>query len=303
MNEKTVCVVMSTYNGEKYLREQLDSILEQADVKVRIFVRDDGSTDSTIDILESYKKDGLISYYKGENKGPKYSFLEALLNSPKCDYYAFADQDDVWESSKLNVALGKLVETENSLKPSLYCGSTKLVDANLKPLSIKNGFMEPHEFLCGERRSVAGCTMVFNNALKQLICQYEPKVFPMHDAWIQNVSMAIDSYIVYDSIPYILYRQHGNNAVGGRKGILASVKRRINYLKKQGKNFQTKMYLEILQNYKGYMPKDKIERCFRICSYKESIKNKFKVFSDKKFWAGRFHWKIETMILILFNWF
>ena len=98
---KTVRVLLSTYNGETYLREQIDSLIKQIGLVVKIAVRDDGSTDATLDILEEYRKKGLLEYFAEENVGYRKSFL--TLSSyfvGKADYYAFCDQDDVWKPNK-----------------------------------------------------------------------------------------------------------------------------------------------------------------------------------------------------------
>lgn len=94
---KTVSVLLSTYNGEKYLREQLDSLLVQQGVDLRIIARDDGSKDTTVEILKEYAgKDTRVSFFEGKNVGPAQSFFDLIMKSPDSDYYAFCDQDDVW---------------------------------------------------------------------------------------------------------------------------------------------------------------------------------------------------------------
>lgn len=102
MNTKSVQVVMSTYNGEKYLKEQIDSILSQEGVDVRLYIRDDGSSDRTTDILASYQEHKNVKIEKGNNLGFAKSFLTALDECDEADYYAFSDQDDVWEKDKLS---------------------------------------------------------------------------------------------------------------------------------------------------------------------------------------------------------
>lgn len=105
MNTKSVQVVMSTYNGEKYLKEQIDSILSQEGVDVRLYIRDDGSSDRTTDILASYQEHKNVKIEKGNNLGFAKSFLTALDECDEADYYAFSDQDDVWEKDKLSTAI------------------------------------------------------------------------------------------------------------------------------------------------------------------------------------------------------
>ena len=104
---------MSTYNGEKYLREQIDSILKQTQVDAQLIVRDDGSSDGTVRILEEYSRNyPNVSFYQGTNVGVGKSFLELLKNAPQADYYSFADQDDVWLEDKLNHAVSIIRQIE-----------------------------------------------------------------------------------------------------------------------------------------------------------------------------------------------
>ena len=108
---RNILVLMSTYNGEKYLKEQIDSILAQKNVEVTIQVRDDGSTDGTIRILEEYQKCGKLNWYSSTNMGPAKSFLDLVYNAPlKYDYYAFCDQDDYWKEDKLYKAIETVSE-------------------------------------------------------------------------------------------------------------------------------------------------------------------------------------------------
>ena len=126
---KIVCVLLSTYNGEKYLKEQLDSVLNQKDITLNFLVRDDGSTDSTIDILKQYEKEGKIKLIVGKNIGYKKSFYELAKLAPLSDYYAFCDQDDVWDDDKLITAVNML-ERENNSIPLLYFSALRVVNNN-----------------------------------------------------------------------------------------------------------------------------------------------------------------------------
>ena len=130
-----VTVVMSTYNGEKYISEQIDSILKQNCVRVKLYIRDDGSKDNTRQMIEEYAKRYDNIYYEfGENVGFSKSFLYALKNAPDAQYYAFSDQDDVWSEDKIittialiqdvaGAALGfqNAYETDEFLKPTKKC--------------------------------------------------------------------------------------------------------------------------------------------------------------------------------------
>ena len=129
---KKVLVLMSTYNGQMYLKEQLVSIYAQKGVDCTLLVRDDGSSDCTKQILAEEEKNGNLRWYEGRNVGPARSFWDLLLNAPKCEWYAFSDQDDVWHEDKLKAALEQFGNCVD--RPALYFGQTQLVDENLCPM-------------------------------------------------------------------------------------------------------------------------------------------------------------------------
>ena len=250
MKEPKVCVLMSTYNGEKYLREQIDSILKQTQVDAQLIVRDDGSSDGTVRILEEYSRNyPNVSFYQGTNVGVGKSFLELLKNAPQADYYSFADQDDVWLEDKLNHAVSIIRQIEQkdttglrgekyvitglkreelldsdhtSSVPVLYGSNQTLVDAEL--VEIGRHYQKPPKcdlYNCMSRNCFYGCTMVLNCALRDIYLTLpEPseKVLARknHDGWILYCAL-INGIVVYEHSSRILYRQHANNVVGGKK--------------------------------------------------------------------------------------
>ena len=116
---------MSTYNGEKYIDEQIDSVLAQKNVRVDLLIRDDGSKDETVRIIKRYcEKFDNIKFYEGPNLKPARSFLNLIETAElNYDYYAFCDQDDVWHEDKLYQAIEKIGKKKDSQKPILYyCG-------------------------------------------------------------------------------------------------------------------------------------------------------------------------------------
>ena len=135
-----VCILMSTYNGEKYLEEQLESLVRQEGVEIRILVRDDGSKDATADIVKRWqaKYPKIIEFVQGENVGFAMSFTHLLQMAveryPAVEYFAFCDQDDVWLPNKLRIAIDKLTSHEKEL--ALYISTTKLVDQNLNFIGL-----------------------------------------------------------------------------------------------------------------------------------------------------------------------
>lgn len=309
MVKQSVCVVMSTYNGEKYLGEQMESILRQEGCEVTVFVRDDGSSDETVSILQSYREQG-VQFLSGENCGAKKSFLLALREAPEAEFYAFADQDDVWDSDKLSVAVGEIQKAQrnNPGKCVLYSCRTCLVDENLREIHVSKKdkasaktSLQVRPFLRGQTRNSAGCTMVFNRVLRDLVCRYMPTVYSMHDAWVRQVCLAVGGIFLYDPVPHILYRQHGANAVGGKRGIGASLLRRLSFYKRMGRCYYTKMLQEIYGQYKDRMPAENIERYTKVSSYKKSFRNRIALLCDKEFFHGSFRYRVETFILVLFG--
>lgn len=222
MNVMTkIIVLMSTFNGEKYLREQIDSVLNQKNVEVKLLVRDDGSTDSTKEILEEYRKTKLLDWFDGKNLKPARSFMELVYKAPDFDYYAFCDQDDVWLPDKLDIALKVLKGSENT-KPALYYGRPRMVDVNLAAINnnLKQGIeMKDTISSAVVRSKCTGCTIVMNRALRVALCSKEPEYLVMHDAWAHKTCLALSGDVYFDNDVHILYRQHGNNQIGIPKNL------------------------------------------------------------------------------------
>lgn len=216
-----VAVLMSTYNGEKYLREQLDSIICQKNVEVYLFIRDDGSTDKTASLLTKYESETDNFFYinKGDDKNigirESYFRLMKYVNAlfPEICFYAFADQDDVWLDMKIETGIRKIAESKNP-KGALYYSNKVFVNSGLKVIkreSIKY-YDDYMEILWPSLAS--GCTMIFNKKLVDFVLLYEPKIECLHDAWLYRLAKSIGSDIVFDKGAYILYRQHENNVCG-----------------------------------------------------------------------------------------
>ena len=159
---KKVLVLLSTYNGEKYLREQLDSVLSQEGVDVSLLIRDDGSKDGTLNILKEYSVKDNVNYYEGVNCGPSESFHDLMRHAKGYDYYAFCDQDDVWNNDKLITAVRLLEEKKQDL-PLLYCSNLNVVDEHLnycrlchsEKYDLSNKYLGLVDFFA------VGCTEVF----------------------------------------------------------------------------------------------------------------------------------------------
>ena len=209
-----ILVMMSTYNGETYLQEMIDSIYAQENCEVDLWVRDDGSKDRTLEILEEYANTKNTKYYTGGNLRSAGSFYDLLMNVPmEYDYYACCDQDDFWEKDKLITAISKFKQ-EDMHKPCMYYSGQKIVDEKLELMychNLETRRSVPANFLFNQ---VAGCTMVINKKLLEC-ARLNPKATPsMHDSYLYRLCAVLNGVFYIDSCGKILYRQHGNNVVG-----------------------------------------------------------------------------------------
>ena len=251
----SVLILLSTYNGQKYLREQLDSLYAQADVDVFILARDDGSKDETVKILEEYQsKNGRMSILAHSNIGCAKSFYTlidyASTRMSHYDYYAFCDQDDVWQTKKLSKAVEKLDEHESSNK--LYFSTANYVDANLNFIKKTNAPQYFDYKTCVFRNPVLGCTMVFDYAFLKIInTDFTKRIstqgkLQLHDAWAYKCANFLNTIIVNDENAYINYRQHGGNVTVAEKSLVSKYKNALTgyYHNKNAHLSNCKMLLE-----------------------------------------------------------
>ena len=275
-----VLVLLSTYNGERYLEEQLESLFNQKEVEVQVMVRDDGSIDKTIEILNKYKNKKLLQWYQGKNLGPARSFLDLISKAKEVDYYAFCDQDDVWDDYKLKIAIDEIKKVGDNI-PKLYCANYQLVDSNLNKLpdqfhASTTKFSEALVSSC-----CTGCTVVFNKKLLNILKMYMPKIVVMHDDWTHKVCLAVGGKVIYDNNKVLMYRQHGSNADGGVRSLkskILGVFKRI----KAGDCIRSRQIAEILNGYSEIMPNANIELVMSIADYKKSLKNRLKILISRK---------------------
>ncbi|MCD8173509.1 MAG: glycosyltransferase family 2 protein [Alistipes sp.] len=301
INKYTVTVLMSTYNGERYLREQIYSVLGQKGVDINLLVRDDGSTDGTCKILQDYQDKGKLRWYTGPNLKSALSFMDLLFNAPESDFYAFCDQDDVWDADKLVVATSKLTAYNN--EPALYCSATRIVDSKLNYMRLddKKGFLFTFEEALF-RNPATGCTMLFNKALRNIVCSYRPEWVYMHDSWIYKICLAIDGYVFFDPQPHISYRQHGNNVVGASKNTIFDViRRRIKDYKKGQTHVRLRQVENLLQGYEHHIrDKYKVDVLKTLINYKSFIR-KLRIWRNPKITTKSIEGKIAMFVVILIN--
>lgn len=216
-------VLLSTYNGEAYLRQQLDSLIAQVGTEVQVLARDDGSSDGTPSILSEYAKKfpGRLRILPvSKPLGAMQSFA-ALMAASVSDYVAFSDQDDVWDPEKLAVLMGRMRRLEaecGKATPCLVHSDLRLVGKNLEPVADsfwafsnihpENNHLRHLVF----RNTVTGCAMMCNRALLRRALPI-PADAVMHDHWLA-LCASVFGRIEVEPRPLVSYRQHGENAIG-----------------------------------------------------------------------------------------
>ena len=228
----SVQILMSTYNGAKYLKDQIDSILQQDYSDFQLLIRDDGSTDGTPRVLSTYAdQNTIISYITEQNAGVVISFFELIKKADDSnEWFAFSDQDDVWLSCKISKAL-ELMSGYDSSVPLLYCSNKIVTDEQLNPVSqeIKEYVRQPSFGNALVQNICTGCTCLFNRELLKLLRKQMPQYVIMHDWWLYLTASCF-GIVVYDCNSYILYRQHEHNVWGAKRTYLELFKYRIGQL-------------------------------------------------------------------------
>ena len=214
-DNKKIQILLSTFNGEKYLREQLDSFLKQSCFeKVKVLIRDDGSTDNTIEILKEYRDKYGFQVLFGENLGVNGSY-EVLLHNcdERCQYFAFSDQDDVWLPHKLDLAVSRL-EKQNATLPAMFFSLSCITDENLKSIGISQKPVYGVSFYNAMVQNVCpGHTQVFNRITLQFLKESNFKEINVIDWWTYLIVSGLGQ-VIYEPEYTVLHRQHGKNAVG-----------------------------------------------------------------------------------------
>ena len=219
-----VAILLATYNGSRFLQQQLDSIAAQSSVDWVLFWRDDGSSDDTVAIVTAFLvRAGRGTRVRGpeERVGPSESFL-ALLGHAAAVYpdatVAFADQDDVWLEDKLHRGVLGLAGVDG---PAIYCARQILVDEELVVLRPSAPLQTPPGFAAALTQNVAtGCTVMLNPAAVALVASSRAPSATLHDWWCYLVVMAAGGRLVLDQEPSMLYRQHRANMIGAPQSLV-----------------------------------------------------------------------------------
>ena len=220
---RKIAVLLCTMQGERYLRQQLDSIAAQTYTNWEVWASDDGSDDATLSILEEYRArwgEARLSIRSGPSQGFVSNFFSLVCNSEiKADYYAYADQDDVWQADKLLRAVEWLDQSPNEIA-TLYCARTCLVDDENRQIGFSPLFHKAPGFANALVQNIGGGnTMVFNESARTLLRGTSEGVQVIaHDWWTYIVISGCGGRVYYDPVPSVQYRQHGNNLIGSNAG-------------------------------------------------------------------------------------
>lgn len=251
-----IAVLISTYNGHQYLDQQLESLQKQTVVNdITVFIRDDGSTDDTFQIIDDWRAKMNIVLYKESNVGPAMSFWNLFMNPEiHADYYAFCDQDDVWDEDKLEAAIYRLQGDTH-----FYACNCRIIDENgLITRELRR--TEPPEINI-KRLFVSGCTqgcsMVFTDDLRRHVVEMNLQCIPMHDV-VLMLHALIYGDVYWDQTPHFSYRMHSNNVVAkANKSRLQRIKTTIWNWKNSSKNSMATVACEILIHEPDTAPSDK----------------------------------------------
>ena len=240
----TVHILLATYNGERFLSEQLDSIRTQKHSNWTLTVSDDGSTDYTCGIVTQFassvsQKVTLLSQ-QGPSLGPTANFFRlighAAINSED-DLIAFCDQDDVWFNDKLERAV-QWHTSYCEIPVRLYCSRTQFVTDQLAPIGLSPQLRRAPSFENALVQNIAsGNTMVISTQVLAALRQINPNHSVWHDWTTYLVATALDGKIEFDDKPSLLYRQHANNVIGSNNGFQARLKRLLPILQGRYKDW------------------------------------------------------------------
>ncbi|MBJ7262406.1 MAG: glycosyltransferase family 2 protein [Burkholderiaceae bacterium] len=254
---------MCTYEGEKYLAEQLSSFAAQTYADWRLYVSDDGSRDATRMQLADFfaaRPSHAGGVFDGPQRGFSRNFLSLMCREDiEGDLFAPSDQDDVWEPEKLARAVA-WIRTIPAHVPALYCSRTELVDEAGRPIGFSTAFNRPPTFANALVQNIGGGnTMMFNAAARDCLRLAGADLDVVaHDWWAYIVITACGGKVHYDGQPTLRYRQHGANLIGASSG-MAARRRRIRMLFQGSLRQWTDVHLQALEPVRPHMTRENLQ--------------------------------------------
>jgi glycosyltransferase involved in cell wall biosynthesis len=252
-----IAILLCTYNGARFLPAQLASLAAQTFTDWQLFVSDDGSSDDTVAIVAQHQGRLGVAPIAVRN-GPRQGFVKNFL-SLACDpaltfdYYAYCDQDDVWEPEKLARAVERLSSRPPHI-PAMCCSRTMLIDAEGRTLGYSRAYRRKPSFHNALVQSLAsGNTIVLNEAARRLlmVCGSDAKI-PSHDWWTYLLVSSAGGEVYYDQVPQVQYRMHGQNVIGTNTGLRNRIRRL--YMLSRGRFARwSEMHVAALEPFRPHM--------------------------------------------------
>jgi len=285
-------ILMTSYNGEKYIREQIESIVSQTFSDWYLYINDDGSTDSTVDIVNEYimrfPNKIRLSYNESGKHGAKENFADLFQKVPKAEWYVLCDQDDIWLNDRLEKMFLKAEAEEgynNNSVPVIVYGKAEVVDERLSKLGdsiegcirvrLKEDVARQQILLTGY---IWGCTMMYNAALRNLVKQI-PEGALYHDVYLEIVCVYFGKIIALEDT-VVKYRQHEHNISSGVYPIFKDICKRLKSMKgimnririlRDRTKLQIQTFLEQFNEKLSNEDKIQILECIEILEYRSRI--------------------------------
>lgn len=284
MQNYRIGVLLSAYNGEKYIAQQIESIMKQSIVKhITLLVRNDGSTDNTDLILKKLEaKYPNMIVINGTNIGLIASFFKLLdiaVKEYNFDYYSFSDQDDYWMKDKLEKSVKFLFNEKQKDIPLLYGCRSFIVNDDLK----KTGFITQAKerkitfYNTAIQNIVIGHNQVLNKELAEVLIKNNKELTKVYsqDLWITNVA-AVSGKIIFDNTPHTLYRMHGHNELGYGKGKLDRLRGHLIRLKKKEPKKMTMQLMHFVKCYNKYLSPDEKDEVRHFIEMQKNVHSRIK---------------------------
>lgn len=301
-----VQVLMSTYNGEKYVEQQIRSISQNAniDTNIELLIRDDGSSDKTVEIIKSLtgKLDISVKLVQGENLGVSKSFLELIKRAPEAELYFLCDQDDVWAPNKIQSFVASSIDSEQI--PQLFASGYYLTDSKLNVIK-ECGFEKTTQNTLLQilfANMVPGCTMAFNMALMQELRKNIPLNVPMHDIYILATAYCVGK-IHYINEPLVYYRQHEKNTEGVQS-VKIDIKKILRKQKKmllQKHSYTAETASNIYHKYQEELFSEELKKLRLVMQYRTNFIAKLCLLKEKEIYYHNIRSGILTVEKILLN--
>ena len=282
-----VVVLLSSYNGEKYIEEQLNSISRQIGVDVYCIIRDEGSTDNTRIILKRFcQKHKNFNVIEGSNIGCINSFNKLMKEAivDKYNWIAFSDQDDIWLQDKLISAIKFIEEHYRSINidniPICYCSNLLVFNEKTGDKYLRRNYIpKANKYTVLVQNYGTGCTMVFNQKAREFYNYGYGTNMEWHDYWM-TIICTYFGRVFYDPSYHIMYRLHGNNQVGAyKKNVYIAFKN----LYKQKNTHRIVMLEDFIKTYERMLDNSDKKILSDFISYKYKFFNRLKMFFNKKY--------------------